>query len=108
MIGPRVISPVLNPSLLDTAPQPETTARVGDPSVALTPSSRRTFMETWGHRLDVRQHPGMMEKPLAKSSYTQGGRGKPSSATSVTDWRDRRTCSRFCTFDVTNRKSKPN
>src|SRR5260221_270072 len=31
----------------------------------------------------------MMEKPLALSSYTQGGRGKPSSATSVTVWRVR-------------------
>ncbi len=30
-----------------------------------------------------------MEKPLALSSYTQGGRGKPSSATSVTVWRVR-------------------
>src|SRR5260221_3595552 len=102
-----MISPGSRPLPLDTAPQLPPRRQLGRAihQWPYVPQHEKKIIETRGHRQDVRQHPEMMEKPLARSSYTQGGRGKPSSATSDTNWGESSSCSRICTFDVTNRKS---
>src|SRR5260221_5771912 len=97
-----MISPGTRSMPLDAAPQPPTKRQLGRatrPGAPCSDSRRSIYRKKEGHRLGVRQHPGMVEKPLDWSiATTPIGRGKPPSATSVTSWRDRRTCSRICTI----------
>src|SRR5260221_2975685 len=100
--GPWMISPGTRSMPLGAAPQPPPKRQLGRatrPGAPCSDSRRSIYRKKEGHRLGVRQPPGMVENPLDWSiATTPIGRGKPPSATSVTSWRDRRTCSRICTI----------